>query len=345
MPENDEQWNDGHRAFLQAFMARSTLTLEEAKPLLAAILTAYEMKETLPEDITEADFNSYISAANTRISPFDLEIRSAFHQGTRQRTYALVNSTSDPIIQLATVHTAEEISFLKRVLDAMFETYNTPRHEVMAITSMQAMRLHKPSDHERRETQDGTETQGSAGQGLKLVEAEKMLKTLVDEGWFEKSKKGFYSLSPRALMELRGWLIETYNDVDDEGDEDEERVLRIKQCAACKEIVTVVSRPTSIRNEWLRVHRGNGARRGAVRAGSTTSARRTSFGCSDQHFVRCARRSGLAMTLLASARLRRRVNREEEEVEEDPTPILRRLRAITQVTSRIVIGKRRIQHH
>ncbi|KAI4187518.1 MAG: hypothetical protein L6R41_002764 [Letrouitia leprolyta] len=239
MPENDEQWNDGHRAFLQAFMARSTLTLEEAKPLLAAILTAYEKRETLSEDITEADFNSYISATNTRISPFDLEIRSTFHQTTRQRMYALVNSTSDPIIQLATVHTAEEISFLKRVLDAMFETYNTSRHEVMAITSMQAMRLHKPSDNDRRETQNGTETQGSAGQGLKMVEAEKMLKTLVDEGWFEKSRKGFYSLSPRALMELRGWLIETYNDVDEDDDEEEERTPRIKQCAACKEIVTM----------------------------------------------------------------------------------------------------------
>lgn len=198
-----------------------------------------ERKETLPEDITEADFNSYISAANTRISPFDLEIRSTFHQTTRTRLYALVNSTSDPIIQLATVHTAEEISFLKRVLDAMFETYNTSRHEVMAITSMQAIRLSKPRDIEAG-TPNGVETQGSAGQGLKMAEAEKMLKTLVDEGWFEKSRKGFYTLSPRALMELRGWLIETYNDVDEEEDDEEDRAPRIKQCIACKEIVTIV---------------------------------------------------------------------------------------------------------
>ncbi|KAL8717460.1 MAG: hypothetical protein Q9225_005299 [Loekoesia sp. 1 TL-2023] len=125
----------------------------------------------------------------------------------------------------------------------MFETYNTPRHEVMAITSMQAVRLHKPPDNERRETQNGTETQGSAGQGLKMVEAEKMLKMLVEEGWFEKSRRGFYSLSPRALMELRGWLIETYNDPDEEDDDaNEERLPRIKQCAACKEIVTMRSR-------------------------------------------------------------------------------------------------------
>lgn len=185
--------------------------------------------------------NAHIAAANTRISPFDLEIRSTFHQTTRKRIYAFVNSTSDPIIQLATVHTAEEISFLKRVLDAMFETYNTPRHEIMAITSMQAVRLHKAPDTGRRETQDGSATQGNATQGLKMVEAERMLKTLVDEAWFEKSKRGYYSLSPRALMELRGWLIESYNDIDDEDEEDEERPPRIKQCIACKEIVTMVS--------------------------------------------------------------------------------------------------------
>ncbi|KAL8741685.1 MAG: hypothetical protein Q9190_005735 [Brigantiaea leucoxantha] len=241
MSEDDEQWNDSHRAFLQAFMARSTLTFEQAKPLLAAIQTAHERKETLVEDITEADFTSYINAANTRLSPFDLQIRSTFHQTSRERIYALVNVTSDPIIQLATNYSPDEISFLKRVLDAMFETYNTSRHEVMAINSMQAVRLHKNPESNRRETQNGSATQGSSGQGLKMLEAEKMLKTLVEEGWFEKSKKGFYSLTPKALMELRGWLIETYNDLDDEED-DEERPLRIKQCIACKEIVTVGQR-------------------------------------------------------------------------------------------------------
>lgn len=37
----DGQYNDSNRAFLQAFIARSTLTFEEAKPLLAAIFTAH----------------------------------------------------------------------------------------------------------------------------------------------------------------------------------------------------------------------------------------------------------------------------------------------------------------
>lgn len=124
----------------------------------------------------------------------------------------------------------------------MFETYNTQRQEVMAVNSMQAMKLAKPPNEERRESQNGA-TQGSSGQGLTLVQAEKILKTLVEEGWFEKSRKGYYSLSPRALMELRGWLVETYNDPDDE-DEEEEQIPKVKQCMACKEIITVVGIPT-----------------------------------------------------------------------------------------------------
>ena len=124
----------------------------------------------------------------------------------------------------------------------MFETYNTSRHEVMAITSMQAIKLHKGPTEDARQTQNGTETQGSAGQNLTMGQAEKMMKTLVEEGWFEKSIKGFYSLSPRALMELRGWLWETYNDLEEDEEEDGRVSKRIKQCFACKEIITTVSR-------------------------------------------------------------------------------------------------------
>ena len=37
----DGQYNNSNHAFIQAFIARSTLTFEEAKPLLAAIFTAH----------------------------------------------------------------------------------------------------------------------------------------------------------------------------------------------------------------------------------------------------------------------------------------------------------------
>jgi len=42
--DNDEpvQYGDANRAFLQAFMARGSMTLKEAKPILAAIFTVQE---------------------------------------------------------------------------------------------------------------------------------------------------------------------------------------------------------------------------------------------------------------------------------------------------------------
>lgn len=261
--------------------------------------------------MTERDFTSYITAANTALSPFDLEIRSTHHQQTRARIYALVNCTSDPITQLATTHSADEISYLKRVLDGMFETYNTPRHEVMAITSMQAVRLHKlPAEHNsRREAQDGAATQGSAGQGLTMMQGEKVLQTVVEEGWLEKSGRGYYSLSARGLMELRGWLVETYNEAgDEEEDDEEERVVRVKLCFACKEIITVVSgvwgASEVVGGMGLMCEvRARDVRRGVVRVGCMIFARRGSFGRRRRGSVRCARRSGRGGTLLGRERL------------------------------------------
>jgi len=38
---DEDGYNDSNRAFLQAFMARSTMTFEDAKPVLAAIFSAH----------------------------------------------------------------------------------------------------------------------------------------------------------------------------------------------------------------------------------------------------------------------------------------------------------------
>ncbi|KAI9887666.1 MAG: hypothetical protein M1823_000530 [Watsoniomyces obsoletus] len=246
MADTNGGYDDSNRAFLQAFLARGTLTFEEAKPILAGIFTVKEGQDTHPNDVTQEDFNSYIAAADEAISRFDYSIRSTLSQHDRTRIFALINTTSDAMTQLATTHSADEISFLKRLLDAMFETYNTQRQEVMAITSMQAVRLHKPSGDRRQSEMQSREngTQAGEGQALTMAGAEKMLKDLVREGWLEKNKADFYSLSARALIELKHYLLTTYNtaDDDDEQDEEEGRQDKIKLCAACKEIVTLGQR-------------------------------------------------------------------------------------------------------
>lgn len=121
----------------------------------------------------------------------------------------------------------------------MFETNNTRLSEAMVVSGMQATQLARVSSADANRRQSGTQqqTQGGAAQSLSMSQAETILQQLVEDGWLEKSRKGFYSLSPRGLMELRGWLVATYNDEHDE----DRRADRIKFCAACRDIITVVS--------------------------------------------------------------------------------------------------------
>jgi hypothetical protein len=197
------------------------VTLAEGQKILSSIFSSADGTATLA---TRADFESYVAAAASVLSMYDYEIRSSLHQVTKERTWAVVNSISDGVTQLATGRTADEMAYLRRLLDAMFDVYNTRRREVMAVTSMQAL--------EKRVIKGE-----AGGGGLTHEQAERLLGVLGSEGWLERSKEGWYSLSPRALMELRGWLVEMYNDEEEEGG-----WQRIKFCEACKEIVTVGQR-------------------------------------------------------------------------------------------------------
>ncbi|KAI1401558.1 Nse1 non-SMC component of SMC5-6 complex-domain-containing protein [Hypoxylon fuscum] len=246
-------YNDSNRAFLQAFLARGTMTFKESQPILASIFTAQDQLErgaeaeaTRADQVTREDFQSYVSAASAAVSPLDMEIRSATHQVTRERVYALVNTTSDAPTQLATLHGPEEIAFARRLVDALFDTYNTPRAEALCLDGMQANKLRKPArgaddddsvlPHADGENA-GAEPAGAL-KGLKPSEVETALRRLVDEGWLERSRAGFYSLAPRALVELRAYLVDAFNDAD-EAAADPRAWQRVKFCEACREIVTV----------------------------------------------------------------------------------------------------------
>ncbi|CAG8393255.1 unnamed protein product [Penicillium salamii] len=238
-------YDDRNRAFLQAFMGRSTLTFGDAQPVLAAILSVGGERVD-PTDVTEDQFYAYLDTANRTISQFDLEIRSSLPQDLQpaqedppQRVWALVNNTSDPLTQLATTYTADEVAFIKRLLDYMFLTNNTVRTEGMCAAQLQAVGLHK-APTTRPATDEPSQTQSAASQSLTMTQAEKMILNLIEEGWFQKSRKGYLTLTPRALMELRGWLAMEYND---------EESAKIRFCAACKDMVTVGQRCADIHCE------------------------------------------------------------------------------------------------
>lgn len=253
-PDIDAQamYNNGHRAFLQAFMSRGSMTFADAKPVLAKVLTIQEGRQVQANDIMIEDFMGFIDMINSKIHAFDMEISYTYPQTATSRTpndaiYALVNLSSDPQTQLATTHKPEEIAFVRRVLDGIFDTNNTRAREIMAIRGMDAINLAKPRGGRDSAVgingnNDG-ETQSTQANNTALTkaQAEKTLASLVQEGWLERSRGGYYTLSPRGLIELKGWLVETYNDDEEEDDEEGPVWQRIKTCNGCKETITVVS--------------------------------------------------------------------------------------------------------
>lgn len=242
LPQN---YDDTNRAFLQAFMSRGSMNLEEGQAVLAAVLSAAEGRTVSAESVTSHAFDRYVQATHEILLPLDMDIRSARHQRTKERIWALVNVESDPATQLATVHTADEMAYINRLLDLMFEKLNTPRMEVMAAEENECLTVSRPARPAPRQSDANDEegqTQGGGGGGgdkaLKHSEVLTLLANLVAEGWLERSRAGYYSLAPRSLMELKGWLIETYNDSEAGADVWQP----IKLCEACKEIVTVGQR-------------------------------------------------------------------------------------------------------
>lgn len=189
-----------------------------------------------------------VQTINAKVNPLDYEIRSTRNQNDRNLTYALVNTTSDPLTQIATSFTPDEIAYIKRLLDFMFETNNTKIREVMAIKGLKAAQLAKAPPRNRQSQaagdadMDEESAATQAGPVVKSVmanDAERVLDNLVVQGFFQRSRAGYYSLAPRALMELRTYLKETYNELPAEDDDEDEAVTRIRDCEGCREIVTV----------------------------------------------------------------------------------------------------------
>lgn len=223
--------------------------MREAKPILAAIFSVESDSLVEPADVTQEDLESYISAAADAVSPLDYDIRTTQHQVTKERVWAFVNSISDPLTQMATIRTTEETFYIKRFLDAMFITYNTRRREVMAINSMQALEAKIRKAGKETAAEEGTQSQ-APDKGVTAEQAETLLKSLAEEGWISRSRENYYTLTPRALLELKSWLFATYNDdeIEEPVDPNEpdgpkrEKWQPIKQCKACREIITIGQR-------------------------------------------------------------------------------------------------------
>ena len=252
-----------HRLLLQSFLTHGVMTVDELKPVLSTIMTAHSTprppactrrsanhasdpdRPFHPDDITQPLLTSTIQTVNAKVEPYNFEIRSALNQHNKVLTYAFVNKTSDPVTQLATRFSPSEIAFIRRMLDHMFETNNTHTRQVMALRHNEASQLARNLRRNRQSQINGPDDAAdsqAADQGITIQEADAVLDALVHDGFFEKSPSKYYSLAPRALMELGPYLKEMYNADraadDDDDDDDEPPVTRIHDCEGCRELMT-----------------------------------------------------------------------------------------------------------
>ncbi|ERT02567.1 DNA repair protein Nse1 [Sporothrix schenckii 1099-18] len=282
-------YDDSNRAFLQALMAHGALTFQQAQQVLAPILNVKknleataagasptEIQHLSPEDVTFDTLRHYINQAKAALVPLDFDIRSATNErsmgsgGSRgsggqssstnssssndRRVWVLVSTDKDPKSHLAVLFTPRKLAFIHRLLDALFDTYNTPRIEALCITEQQALKLSRPPRTAARPSVGGEADGAGAGagagadadgnaaaaaardKGLKHSVVLSLLASLVRQGWLAKSAQGFYALTTRALLELEPFLVDQYNE--EPTGTTATTWQRIKYCAACRELIT-----------------------------------------------------------------------------------------------------------
>jgi hypothetical protein len=112
---------------------------------------------------------------------------------------------------------------MRALLIAIFDTSNSVHEEVFAVRSTDASNLC---------SRNGVNLTKTAGQAA--------LHAFIREGWLEKSRNGFITVSERGLLELKGYVMEMFNDIDDDDGEEGGRVDKMRTCNGCQEIVTKV---------------------------------------------------------------------------------------------------------
>ncbi|KAJ7219212.1 Nse1 non-SMC component of SMC5-6 complex-domain-containing protein [Mycena pura] len=202
MPVNQK---DVQRLFLQAVFSRGVLSGKLAQTLWEkAKETVQAVDEEL--DIAESDWDTFVTEVNDSLNALDLEFRHVQDETTGRIMYAIANRKDDTIAQMAGDYAPVEISFFKAVVEQIMLA---PR-ESYSISSLAALRevsALKPKSN------------------MSKTQAEVVLSSFVAKGWLLKSKRGRYSLSARALLELSPYLKSTYPE-------------EILECVICYEMMT-----------------------------------------------------------------------------------------------------------
>ncbi|CAE6500391.1 unnamed protein product [Rhizoctonia solani] len=203
--------SDYKRLFLQAMLQRRWASEATVKMLFLKCMEAtQEINPALVQPYQENEFvsdggKSFVTEINQDLEKFDLRFSSSRDECTGETLWAIVNTKQDAATMLATEYNATEIQYFKLVVEQIMLAGN----DAYSIPATAALR----------------EVSQLQGKGITKAEAEYVLSSLVAKGWLMKSKRGRYSLAPRALLELQTYLRDTYPD-------------EYAECTTCLEPVT-----------------------------------------------------------------------------------------------------------
>ncbi|KAF8797954.1 hypothetical protein BYT27DRAFT_7203644 [Phlegmacium glaucopus] len=198
---------DVDRLFLQAVLSRGLLSSTLAQSLWEKSIDAVNASNNslnIPNPKDKDSWNAFVAKINRSLDKLDLEFRHMHDELSGKEMYAIVNRKGDEIAQMATDYTPAEITFFKAIVEQIILA---PR-EAFSVSSLAALR-----------------ELNAAKINMTKSQAEIILASFVSKGWLLKSKRGRYSLSTRALLELLPYLKSTYPE-------------EILECTICMEILT-----------------------------------------------------------------------------------------------------------
>lgn len=199
------EYTETHRVLLTLLRTCKYISHSNLVESFKTIVERLEPQE--PTTSYDNLLNAHVSAINYRISQHGFKVDKKTNEATGELTYIFVNTISDEVIKQNTDYSAKELEVIKHLVDGIMENEDLCMGRVNAQQTI------------------ALET------GRTLGEASRFVELLVDLGWFNMTSDERLVLSPRAVAELKNYLISRYGVASDGG--------KVFICKQCNEIVTM----------------------------------------------------------------------------------------------------------
>jgi len=210
--QKKDDFEDWNRAFVQMIMSKGFMTGQDVYKGVKAICDAYHAHKNFPRiDTSKADdiaemIDIFMEKANAALEPIQFQILRTQEEmkavgdnaGYTQYYVMAPIYENEPIAKLQKTYGEPELEWLKLVAGHLVDTEDrmSSQNELINLC------------------RDGGNN--TAKKKLNVTEADRALNMFVEDGYIMKtrgSRKGFkYALGPRFMVEMEGWLKDSFGE-------------------------------------------------------------------------------------------------------------------------------------